>query len=121
MRLQFKEIKLRHHTWYTGIISNISLDEKKGRLYIFVYLDLHREEAFLKSLPLSKSLSGSLALFFEELDVMLDDNSVELDDLHHAKVKVTLEQGKKGQWFIEKMKLIEPIYEDESEDEEEEE
>ena len=121
MRLQFKEMKLRHHTWYTGIISNISLDEKKGRLYIFVYLDLHREEAFLKSLPLSKSLSGSLALFFEELDVMLDDNSVELDDLHHAKGKGTVEQGKKGQWFIEKMKLIEPIYEDESEDEEEEE
>lgn len=121
MRLKFKEIKLRHHAWYEGVITNINVDEKKRNLYIFVYLDLYRDEAFMKSLPLSRNLSGRTALFFEELGVMLEDKSVELSDLHHAKVKVTLEKGKNGQWFIDQMKLTEPIYEEDEEDEEDDE
>lgn len=116
MKLQFQKINFKPNKFYDGEITNVVVDEKKNNVYIFVTLDIYKDESFLKSIPLSKDINGQLARFLDELGVLEDDGSIELDDLCNEAVRVTLTKGKNKQWFIDEMEMV---YEDEDEDEDE--
>ena len=94
------------------------VDEKKGCVYFFVTLDMYPGESFLKSLPFSKNIQGQLASFLDDLGVLEDDGSVELDDLCGEEVRVTLTKGKNKQWFVEEMEIVDDQDEDDMEDDE---
>lgn len=118
MKLQFQKINFKPNKYYEGEITNVVVDGNKGNVYIFVILDIYQSETFLKSIPLSKDINGQLARFLDDLDMLDEDGSCELDDLCEERVKVTLSKGKNKQWFIDEMELLE-CDEDEDEDVEE--
>lgn len=115
MKIQFEKLMFRPNKFYDGRIENVVVDEKKNCVYFFVTLDMYPGESFLKSLPFSKNIQGLLACFLDDLGVLDDNDSIELDDLCNEEVRVTLTRGKNKQWFVDEMELINS---DEDEDDE---
>ena len=120
MKLQFEKMSFRKDKWYDGTLENVVVDQKKGCVYFFVTLDMYPGESFLKSLPFSKNIQGQLASFLDDLGVLEDDGSVELDDLCGEEVRVTLTKGKNKQWFVEEMEIQDDLDEDDIESDMEE-
>lgn len=118
MKIQFEKMSFRKDKLYDGTLENVVVDEKKGCVYFFVTLDMYPGESFLKSLPFSKNIQGQLASFLDDLGVLEDDGSVELDDLCGEEVRVTLTKGKNKQWFVEEMEIVDDQDEDDMEDDE---
>lgn len=118
MKIQFEKMSFRKDKWYDGTLENVVVDEKKGCVYFFITLDMYPGESFLKSLPFSKNIQGQLASFLDDLGVLEDDGSVELDDLCGEEVRVTLTKGKNKQWFVEEMEIVDDQGDDDMEDDE---
>ena len=106
MKIEFQRITFKPNKYYEGEITNVVVDEHKGNVYIFVALDIYKNETFLKSIPLSKDINGQLARWLDDLMGLEEDGSFELDDLCEEQVRVTLSRGKNKKWFIDEMELI---------------
>lgn len=106
MKLQFKKINFKPNKYYDGEITNVVVDKERNNVYIFVTLDIYKDESFLKSIPFSKDINGQLARLLDDLMGLEEDGSFELDDLCEEQVRVTLSRGKNKKWFVDEMELI---------------
>lgn len=107
MIIKFHNLKIKQDVEYNGIVTDVQVDEERGRIRIFVTLEEVPGEPYMKSIQFSRSRNGQAGRFFDELGLMDSKGNVELNDLLNKEVIVTLSQGKDSYWYVDQLWLAE--------------
>ncbi len=111
MKLQFINPEVRAGKKYKGEIARYTVDEERRVLRVYVILEQEPQVEFMKRFELDQNVGSAFAMFCCDMQIYMDDDTVDLDDMEGLKVKVKLKKGRDEKLYIEEIKLDEKFYE----------
>ena len=112
MQIQFIKPELKAGKKYKGEIARYTVDEQHRVFRVYVILDQEPQVEFMKRIELDQNADSAFAMFCCDMDIYMDDDTVELDDMEGLRVKVKLKKGRDGKLYIEQIKVCEKEYQE---------
>lgn len=116
--INFSKPNVKEKTRYRGEIVDYTVDEKKYILRIYVTINKAPNIKFMKRVNAELEINSYLYNLCDELRLLKDDGTADLDLLIGARVIVTLKQGSNEKFYINKINLDERYYQEQEEDNE---
>lgn len=116
--IKFVTPKVKENTRYRGEIVDYSVDAELYILRIYVTIDKEPTIRFMKRIDAELEINSYLYNLCDELRLLKDDGTADLDLLIGTRVIVTLKQGSNEKFYINKINLDERYYSEQEEDNE---
>lgn len=99
-KYKIKSLNFKKGKEYAGKVCEVVVNERKGRVWIFVELEEYPNERFLKSVKFSLTENSEFVRIAEELEAVDRRGNVDTETFEEQSVVVTMSQGDDGTWFV---------------------
>jgi len=110
--IKFITPNVKENTRYRGNIIDYTVDAERYILRIYVTINREPEVRFMKRVDIELEINSYFYSLCNELGVLNDDGTADLDLLIDTKVLVTLKQGNDEKFYINKIKRDEQHYQE---------